>query len=302
MANRQCNLCGGDHTEIKCPSLDRWMQHLVNVINKQNNTNYNVDLLFEMLDVHRIWSQFCHSASKPDMLGKAQYDWWNMVRCYRKRLNYKLAGEKRKGKRRKKAIRCGYCNASGHTRRTCKKMKADRAVLVADTTLRRSMFLDKCRELGLGVGSLLKFKLNEDGLQYKNKGYPSFQDDTIIAMITEIPVQSITAFSEARRYSNFYERAYFICKAVTGHKSKDGENINLSVNNSVFNGAFLSIVEDTSVPHYNAFWDVEVVSKSSDMSWNTDEGDRYLEWLKKQQRKSLETYVKRSERWTKFNQ
>jgi hypothetical protein len=278
---------------------------MVNIINA-NKTNgikwgAKLDTIFDLYDIDSIWRKFTNEAGKNDLLGIPHYRWWTMIRTYKKRLNYKRAGEKRRGQKRTKAIKCGYCGVRGHTRRTCAKLKADKKILISDTTLRRAMFIDTCRDLGLGIGALVKFKLNEYGMKYKEAGYASYQDTEFIVMLTEIPVQSITAFSHVRGWSPFYERAHFIFKPLTGAKAKDGGVITLAVNNMIFDGCFSSAVHDTSEPHYNSFYDIEVVSKSSDMSWKTSDGDRYLDFLKKKSRDNFDNTVARSKKWVRDN-
>ena len=305
MANNHCTFCGGDHKELKCPSLEGRMQHMVNIINanKTNGIKWGADLstIFDIYDLDSIWRKFANEADKNDLLGKPLYRWWAMIRTYNKRLNYKRAGEKRRGQKRTKAVKCGYCGKRGHTRRTCTKLKADKKILISDTTLRRAMFIDTCRDLGLGVGALVKFKLNEYGMKYKEAGYASYQDAEFIVMLTEIPVQSISSFSEERGWHPFKEQAHFIFKPLTGAKGKDGGVVTLTVNNTLFDGRFRGIVNNTSDPHYNSFYDIEVVSKSSDMSWKTSEGDRYLVHLKKKSRDHFENIVTRSKKWVREN-
>jgi hypothetical protein len=224
-----------------------------------------------------------------------------MIRTYKKRLNYKKAGEKRRGQKRTQAIKCGYCGVRGHTRRTCTKLKADKKILISDTTLRRAMFIDICRDLGLGVGALVKFKLNEYGMKYKEAGYASYQDADFIVMLTEIPVQTVTSFSDERNWSPFREASYFIFKPLTGAKAKNGDVVSLAVNNKLLDGCFRGIINNNSDPHYNSFYDIEVVSKSSDMSWNKKDGDKYLDHLKKKSRDNFENIVARSKKWVREN-
>ncbi len=304
MANN-CTFCGGDHKELKCPSLEGRMQHMVNIINanKTNGIKWDAHLstIFDIYDLDSIWRKFANEADKNDLLGKPLYRWWAMIRTYNKRLNYKRAGEKRRGQRRTKAVKCGYCGKRGHTRRTCTKLKADKKILISDTTLRRAMFIDTCRDLGLGVGALVKFKLNEYGMKYKEAGYASYQDTEFIVILTEVPVQSISSFSEERGWHPFKEQAHFIFKPLTGAKAKKSDVVTLTVNNSLFDGRFSGIVNNTSDPHYNSFYDIEIVSKSFDMSWKTSEGDRYLDHLKKKSRDHFENIVMRSKKWTREN-
>ena len=304
MANK-CTFCGGAHTELKCPSLEGQMQHMVNVINanKSNGIAWNADLstIFDLQDIDHIWRKFANNAVKGDLLGIAHYRWWNMIRTYKKRLNYKRAGEKRRGQKRTKAIKCGYCGKSGHTRRTCSHLKHDKKILTEATTLRRAMFLDICRDLGLGVGALVKFRLNEDGQRYREAGYGSFQDEEFLAMLTEIPTHTISAFIGLTSWSDFYERALFLFKPLTGLKGQDGGVVSLAVNTTLFDGRFKSMVRDPSNPHYNSYYDIEIVSKSSNMTWNTKDGDKYLRFLKKKPRNNFLNIVKKAEEWLQEN-
>ena len=304
MANK-CTFCGGNHTETKCPTLEGHIQHMLNVINRNKGNSvdwdFDLDTLFHRRHPENIWRKFASEADTKDLLGKPTWRWWNMIRTYKKRLNYKKAGEKRRGQKRTRAIKCGYCGKSGHTRRTCAKLKADTKILISDTALRRAMFIDACRDLGLGVGSLVKLKLNEYGLKYKEAGYSSFQDEEFIVMLTQIPVQSITAFSNERGWSPFYTRAHFVFKPLTGEKAKDGTDVSIVVNRMIFDGRFNNIVGDTSEANFSSFYDIEVVSKSSDMSWNKKDGDKYLDHLKKKSRNHFENHIAGSKKWVREN-
>ena len=129
--------------------------------------------------------------------------------------------------------------------------------------------------------------LNEYGQRYKEAGYGSFQDEEFIVMLTEMPTHSITAFSQNSHWSDFYERAHFLFKPLTGGKAKDGGVISLAVNTTLFDGIFKSVLRDPCDPHYNSYYDIEIVSKSSDMSWSTKDGDNYLRFLKRSQEIAL---------------
>jgi len=59
---------------------------------------------------------------------------------------------------RMKNVTCGYCGATGHTRRVCKAVKADYQVYLVETRQVREDALDKVREAGLGVGSMVAFQ------------------------------------------------------------------------------------------------------------------------------------------------
>ncbi len=57
-----------------------------------------------------------------------------------------------KGKGRK----CSYCDETGHNRRSCPKRKQDIGIYSAETRTYREKFLEKMREIGLGVGAIVR--------------------------------------------------------------------------------------------------------------------------------------------------
>jgi len=71
-------------------------------------------------------------------------------------------GEKVKNKmakaERMKNVTCGYCRASGHTRRVCEVVKADYQVYLVETRQVREDAVKRVREAGIGVGSMVAFK------------------------------------------------------------------------------------------------------------------------------------------------
>ena len=300
MANRQCTFCGGDHTEVKCPQLEGRIQHLVNVINanKSNGNNWGakLDTIFDLHHIDHIWRKFIDEADKSDLLGYPAYKWWNMARAYKKRLNYKRAGEKRRGQKRTKVVKCGYCHASGHTRRTCKTMKRNIEIFRADTTLRRAMFLDKCREIGLGRGALLSFTPNE---RY-NSNYAD-EDGPFLTLVTEIPVHLINAINSSAEthWEVGFERAHIVSKIITNQNTR--RNAALCLNKFIFNEAFEDITTEECVPFYNSIYDVEVASRSSDLSWDESRADEYLDLLKKKDHDTISCYVRRAKSWLEQN-
>ena len=60
---------------------------------------------------------------------------------------------------RMKKVRCGYCGDRGHTRRTCEVVKRDKQVFIAETRLYRAAALEKARETGIGLNSIVPLKL-----------------------------------------------------------------------------------------------------------------------------------------------
>ena len=71
-------------------------------------------------------------------------------------------GEKVKNKtakaERMKNITCGYCQATGHTRRVCEAVKADYQVYLVETRQVREDAARRVREAGIGAGSMVAFK------------------------------------------------------------------------------------------------------------------------------------------------
>ena len=304
MAKRQCDYCKGDHTETKCPHLEGWMAHFINIINLNRTNRYpnlSLDLgtAFDLYELGTLWDRFQSSATQADFLGKTHWAWWSMVRSYKKRLNYKKAGEQRRGQKRTRSVRCGYCGFTGHTRRTCSDYKSHVATLKSDTTLRRAMFIDACREIGLGKGTLLKFTLSKEGREYRDNGWLKGAEDQFLAMVMEIPVANINAFTNSNRWSDFYESAHILCKPLTSTENRG--TVSLFANNSVFNGAFAKITEQNHNPHYNSLWEVEIVSASKDQSWNEAAADDYLDILKKREKSIVRSYVEGASQWLEQN-
>jgi hypothetical protein len=71
-------------------------------------------------------------------------------------------GEKVKNKtakaERMKSVTCGYCKATGHTRRICEAVKADYQVYLVETRQVREDAARRVRETGIGAGSMVTFK------------------------------------------------------------------------------------------------------------------------------------------------
>ena len=83
---------------------------------------------------------------------------------YMKRTKIDIAtGEKVSNKvakaARMKKVTCGYCGERGHTRRTCEKMKFDKQVFIEQTRRTRLAALEKAREIGIGLNSIVPLRL-----------------------------------------------------------------------------------------------------------------------------------------------
>jgi len=161
------------------------------------------------------------------------------------------------------------------------------------------MFIDACREIGLGKGTLLKFTLNKEGREYRDNGWLKGAEDQFLAMVMEIPVANINAFISANRWSDFYESAHIICKPLT--RTENRGTVCLFANNSVFNGAFAKVTAQDHSPHYNNLWEVEIVSASKDQSWNEADADNYLDILKKREKSIVRSYVEAATLWLEQN-
>ena len=63
-------------------------------------------------------------------------------------------------KDRQKASRttrkCSYCKQTGHNKKTCDELKTDIVAKAREVATFRKQFTDRCRDLGLGIGTLLK--------------------------------------------------------------------------------------------------------------------------------------------------
>jgi len=71
-------------------------------------------------------------------------------------------GEKVKNKtakaERMKNVTCGYCQTTGHTRRTCEVVKLDKLVFIEESRRVRVGALADARETGIGVGSMIPIR------------------------------------------------------------------------------------------------------------------------------------------------
>jgi len=77
----------------------------------------------------------------------------------------------------KQVRRCKYCGATGHNTRTCQVLTTDKAAYVEETVAYRVKLLQGMKEVGCGIGALLKTKR---------------WDDTHCWLITNIKWNSIT--------------------------------------------------------------------------------------------------------------
>jgi len=59
--------------------------------------------------------------------------------------------------------RCSWCNEPGHTKRTCPDLKQALAREEANARIWNKTFLDKLKECGLGIGSLLRITTPRQG-------------------------------------------------------------------------------------------------------------------------------------------
>ena len=78
-------------------------------------------------------------------------------------------------------------------------------------------------------------------------------------------------------------------------------DIALTINNNLFNGAFNKVVQDGCSQHYNSFYDIEIVSRSDNMSWNEADADNYLDFLKKKKNHDFGNVIWSSEQWLEKN-
>tara|TARA_Y100000034_G_scaffold126995_1_gene179116 strand:- start:601 stop:1461 length:861 start_codon:yes stop_codon:yes gene_type:complete len=129
-------------------------------------------------------------------------------------------GEKVKNKTAKaarmKKITCGYCQASGHTRRVCEAVKADYQVYLVETKQVRKDLLTAVQEAGVGVGSMVPFPdrgYNADGKwgMYTRLNYiTTYQWDSVDAHSRGLAISYVNHKNIHRMHDPYHrETIYF---------------------------------------------------------------------------------------------
>ena len=95
---------------------------------------------------------------------------------------------------RMKNVTCGYCKASGHTRRVCEAVKADYQVYLVETRRVREDAAKQVRESGIGAGSMVAFKAHgynsagEWGMHTQLNYVKEYRWETCDSHSTSLPV------------------------------------------------------------------------------------------------------------------
>lgn len=300
-AIRQCGFCNGNHTEVKCPSLDGYIRHLNAVVSTKSPTNKawcDEDYMVHY-NQGQIWSSFWRNASFQEKLGFDPWVWNTIILTYGKKLRYREAGLKRRGIKRKKIVNCGYCNAKGHTRRTCDSMNKDIAVSDSVAKLQRTMFLDTCKSIGMGVGTLIKFEWTHKA-QIAAAYYPDLPE-TIMGVITSIPVSDINPFICLVPWDNLFHNASFGINLINPTGRFTTPAAKLDVGNGIFSGAFDGLsMQHGGAASLNRYYSVSIVAPSSNFDYRTGTENNYKKnTFKKYGITTLERHVNRMQSWLK---
>lgn len=293
-----CRLCNGDHTEVKCPRLDGYIQHL-NIVVKRNTPSHRVwvDSDYQRANGHTIWRSFADYSTSAEQLGLSRWDWSLIVDSYCKKLNYRMAGKKRQGKKRIKPIKCGYCQSIGHTRRKCSVMQGDIVIAQDASKIQRAMFLDKCKELGLGIGALIKFDWTQETHTYSQ--YHADLPKSVMGVVTSIPTSDINPFIRLERWDAMFHFAQFDIKlinAVGQFEAQPPTSFHLTKN--VFNGEFTNLTPNFSgFRQLNRYYDSKIIAPSDNFIYSTTSENDYLSLFRKHPLRDLQFRMENIEKW-----
>ena len=291
MTNRSCFFCKGDHTDVKCPHLDGYVNHMLSVINS-NNCN--------LQDVHStprgVASLFIERATPSDLLNFDKWFWFHAAITYSKKMNYKAAGLKRRGKKRKKALKCGYCGRRGHTRKSCAVFKKHINTIDSISDAFRDEFLIACKKNGIGVGSIINLSLNERGKHRQT--YIGNLPETMMAMIIDLPIHDLSPFVNQQSRDNLFVPAEFKLKLIAPTKYYSEESIvDLPITNEIFDGAFKSF---SSISHRSGLttnYDFTLVGKSKNLNYNQKSNRPYINLFKKHDKYTMSRHVDEATSW-----
>jgi len=293
MATFPCSFCKGDHTEVKCPHLDGYVKHMLTVI---NDTSYTLDDVHS--DPYSVAHLFDRVATPTEQLNFQRYTWYQIARTYSKKMNYKAAGLKRRGKKRKKAVSCGYCSNQGHTRRTCGIMNKHIRTIEKVSDAYRSLFFDACQKQGIGIGSIIKLTLSERGHEYQS--YWGDLPNTMMAMITHLPVQHLSLFMNQPAWSNLYLEANFKVKFIAPtERYSHLSTYDLPITSKIFDGAFNSFC---NIPSHNGLttqYDFTIIGKSTNFTYDDTLSKPYIELFKKHDEYTMGRYIGQAAQWLK---
>jgi len=209
-----CSVYG--HGSTKCPNLDKYLDMVALVISTNGlgdewlDESGSLDMNKLVADPNSLVNFTYLSVKALDASNKMGTNGlpplksavilYKAIRAKKKQHNYKLAGEKRRGKSRTRASRCGYCSIVGHTRRTCTQMAENQTLVLNANKLYRRQFADRMSSLSLGAGALLQFTINADGIVGKTHGWYPYYPDSFLSIVPELAFRDCTVFNMVSNY------------------------------------------------------------------------------------------------------
>tara|TARA_R110000822_G_C15214744_1_gene483679 strand:+ start:56 stop:976 length:921 start_codon:yes stop_codon:yes gene_type:complete len=303
-ATKKCAICKGNHTDIKCPRLDGYIKH-INTSVQQNTPTYIAwtDADYQRANGNFIWRTFIKHSTVAQRLGISAWGWSIIIDTYCKKQNYRAAGLKRRGKKRLKAFKCGYCRTEGHTRRKCPSMQSDITIAQDASKMQRAMFLEKCKTLGLGIGTLVQFDWTSETRAYSQ--YHSDVPKSVMAVITSLPVSSINPFIRLERWNDMVHFAEFGIKIVNttvylGKRSGIPTSFHLA--KGILNGEF-----DDFTPNFhgwqslNRYYRSKIIAPSKNLGYSTIGENDYLDIFRKYPLRDLQHKMEDITKWLKEN-
>ena len=304
-----CDMCEAyGHGPTKCPNLDRNLDLVALVLSTNSAGDEWLDdsgslivskLVEDMGSLINLTYLSVRALEASKQLGtnglphkRDTRTLYKSIRAKKKQHNYKVAGEKRRGKARTRVSKCGYCQTPGHTRRTCTIMADDKTLVISANKLYRKQFAARMNSLSLGAGSLLKFTLNNEGIAGRTHGWYSDYPTSFLSIVPELAFRDCTVFNMVSNYE-------YTHRAVIKHHPVGPSSVNhrlqeplpIVSNERFFNKAFTSnevagqcsLAPETN--HGMTAYDVMVLKPSKRQEfteeWINDEAPWFMELFKK---------------------
>ena len=162
----------------------------------------------------------------------------------------------------------------------------------------RNEFLNACKTHGIGIGSIVKLDLSERGREYQ--GYWGDLPDTLMAMITRLPIHELSMFINEPPWANHSLRANFGLKFIAPTGRYSGlSTYDAAIDSGMFNGAFDSFCTNRSHNGLTTQYDLTIIGKSTNLTYDKTIKNPCLEFFKKHDEYTMGRYVGQAAEWLK---